>query len=202
MTCIVGIIDKDRVIIGGDSAGVAGLNVTIRKDTKVFKNGPFIMGFTSSFRMGQLLMSSKFKPPKQKLRQSDYDYMITDFIDCIRTLFKTSGYSKINNNEEEGGTFLVGYKGGLYDVQDDFQVGISVAEYNVCGCGVYYAKGSLYTSKNIADATDRVTKALETAAHFSGGVCPPFNYVSMRKSESAKLAKLLKPAKKPKKKKK
>ena len=108
MTCIVGIVDKDEVIIGGDSAGVAGLNITIRKDTKVFKNGPFIMGFTSSFRMGQLLMSSKFKPSKQKARQSDYDYMITDFIDCIRKLFKTSGYLTIHNNEEAGGTFLVG----------------------------------------------------------------------------------------------
>ena len=76
-------------------------------------------------------------------------------------------------------------------------MGVPVAEYEACGCGVYYAKGSLYTSKGSAGS--RLTKALETAAHFSGGVSAPFNYVSMDKKESVKLAKLLKPAKKPKK---
>ena len=39
MTCIVGYLDKKtkKVTIGGDSAGVAGLDITIRKDEKVFK---------------------------------------------------------------------------------------------------------------------------------------------------------------------
>ena len=36
MTCIVGYLDKKtkKVTIGGDSAGVAGLDITIRKDEK------------------------------------------------------------------------------------------------------------------------------------------------------------------------
>lgn len=36
MTCIVGLKHENSVWIGGDSAGVAGLSVTIRKDPKVF----------------------------------------------------------------------------------------------------------------------------------------------------------------------
>lgn len=51
MTAIVGLVEKGNVYIGGDSAGVAGLSISIRGDEKVFKVGPFIMGFTSSFRM-------------------------------------------------------------------------------------------------------------------------------------------------------
>ena len=55
MTCIVGLIDGRRVWMGGDSAGVSGLDITVRADAKVFRNGDFLIGFTSSFRMGQLL---------------------------------------------------------------------------------------------------------------------------------------------------
>jgi len=54
MTCIAGFVNKNEVWIGGDSAGVAGYNLRIRKDTKVFKvNGRFLIGYTNSFRMGQ-----------------------------------------------------------------------------------------------------------------------------------------------------
>ena len=74
MTCIVGYLDKETVYLGGDSAGTDGnYSQHIRKDKKVFQNGPFIFGFTSSFRMGQILMSSRFKPWRQKAEQSDYD---------------------------------------------------------------------------------------------------------------------------------
>jgi hypothetical protein len=38
MTCIVGLVDKGDVYIGGDSAGVAGLSLSIRADEKVFGN--------------------------------------------------------------------------------------------------------------------------------------------------------------------
>lgn len=49
MTCIVGYFDKKtkKVTIGGDSAGVSGLHITIRKDPKVFRVGEFIIGCTA-----------------------------------------------------------------------------------------------------------------------------------------------------------
>ena len=55
MTCIVGLVDNGKIYMGGDSAGVSNLDIRIRADQKVFKTGEFIMGFTSSFRMGDLL---------------------------------------------------------------------------------------------------------------------------------------------------
>ena len=37
MTCIVGLLDANGdIYMGGDSAGVGGLSLTIRKDPKVF----------------------------------------------------------------------------------------------------------------------------------------------------------------------
>ena len=64
MTCIVGLEHKGKVYIGGDSAGVAGYSLSVRADQKVFINGNFIFGFTSSFRMGQILRFG-FNPPRR-----------------------------------------------------------------------------------------------------------------------------------------
>ena len=42
MTCIVGLVEKGNVYIGGDSAGVGGYSLTVRADRKVFRNGDFV----------------------------------------------------------------------------------------------------------------------------------------------------------------
>ena len=199
MTCIVGYVKDGHVTIGGDSAGVGGLSITHRKDPKVFKNGPFIMGFTVSFRMGQLLMSSNFKPPHQKKKQSDYDFMVTTFIDSVKKCFKDGGYSQTyTSGDDRGGTFLVGYKGVLYMVQDDYQVSMSMDDYESVGCGEEFAKGVLFTldkEKNL-EPRDKIRLSLEAATHLSGGVRPPYNFVDMSKCESEGIASKIKKKKK------
>lgn len=176
MTCIVGYLDKNSntVTIGGDSAGVSGLNVTIRKDEKVFTNGDFIIGCTTSFRMIQLLRFS-LKPPKIKNKEI-YEYMCTDFINAVRKCFKKGGYlQKETKGDDKGGIFLVGYKNRLFRISQDFQVGESLRGYDAIGCGENYALGAIFTIKNHnIDARDKVLKALECASYFSGGVCEPF----------------------------
>jgi hypothetical protein len=204
MTCIVGYLDKETVYLGGDSAGTDGnYSQHIRKDKKVFQNGPFIFGFTSSFRMGQILMSSRFKPWRQKAEQSDYDYMVVDFIDAVRKAFEKGGYlQKTTEGDEVGGTFLVGYKGVLYYVEDDFQVGIVADKYLSIGCGSDLALGALYSlSQTFQSTLDKahpksitdiyLTKALDAASHFSAGCAPPYNFVSMTKEESVEEIKKL-----------
>lgn len=199
MTCIVGYVKDGNVTIGGDSAGVGGLDVTHRKDPKVFKNGPFIMGFTSSFRMGQLLMSSNFKSPYQKKKQSDYDFMVTSFIDSVKKCFKDGGYSQTySGGDDRGGTFLVGYKGVLYMVDDDYQVSVSMDNYVAIGCGDGFAKGVLFTvdnEKNL-EPREKIKLSLEASTHFSGGVRPPYNFVDMSKGESEEIASKIKKVKK------
>lgn len=179
MTCIVALLDKGNIYMGGDSAGVAGLDITIRADEKVFVNGPFIMGFTSSFRMGQLLRY-KFSPPKQTINTTDMQYMVTDFIDAVRQCFADNGYGSGKDNA--GGNFLVGYNSKLYNVQSDFQVGIPTLSYDAAGCGKDYALGTMYASTN-KKPEDRISTALKAASFFSGGVAPPFNIIKLSKSK-------------------
>lgn len=180
MTCIVGLVDKGNVYIGGDSAGVAGLSISIRADEKVFVNGPFIMGFTTSFRMGQLLRY-KFSPPQQTIDQDDVEYMVTSFIDAARTCFIDNGFGDKSN----GGTFLVGYREKLYTIDEDFQVGIPANSFDAVGYGRDLALGAMYVSKGL-DPVKRITQALEAASYFNAGVVAPFRIVSQMKKLPAK----------------
>src|SRR6476620_5754324 len=122
MTCIAGLVHNGNVYIGGDSAGVAGYALTVRADEKVFQNGDFLMGFTTSFRMGQLLRF-KFKAPYHKSEMDTYEYMVTEFVDAVRQCLKDGGYAQIKHGEETGGSFLVGYRGELFAIDGDYQVG-------------------------------------------------------------------------------
>ena len=175
MTCIAGFVEKGKVCIGGDSAGVAGFNIVSRKDTKVFRNGDFIIGYTSSFRMGQLLRFS-FKPPKVPKNMDVYEYLCTLFVDEIRETYKKGGYLRKSDDVESGGCFLVGYKGRLFNIDSDFEVGENRDNFDSVGCGCSYALGALdaLSKDTEIDSTTKIYKALEAATKFSCGVCEPF----------------------------
>ena len=180
MTCIVGKVTKNGcVLLGGDSAGVAGLSITVRKDPKVFNNGDFIFGFTSSFRMGDVLRYS-FTPPDHDPRLDTDRYMRTRWVDALRRAFDAAGILTKQNNEEYGGTFLVGYQGRLFEINGDFQVGEAIANFSAVGCGEDIAKGAMYAMKDstLSDE-DQILLALEAAEEFSGGVRAPFNLVKL-----------------------
>lgn len=174
MTCIIGIALKGKVVIGGDSAGVSGSSLELRKDPKVFKVGECIIGFTTSFRMGQLLRFG-FTLPKQKEKQDDFEYICTDFIDDVRARLKFGGYSKKKDEVEFGGTFIVGYRGMIYKVSDDFQAGIPLSNFTACGCGEEIAFGAVAALIDSGMTLKEITlKALGIVERYSAGVRSPF----------------------------
>jgi ATP-dependent protease HslVU (ClpYQ) peptidase subunit len=177
MTCIVGLIHNDKVYLGGDSAGVSGYSITARGDHKVFTNGEFIMGFTSSFRMGQLLRYSFVPPP---CNTWDIErYMTIDFVNAVRHCLKEGGFARVNSGEESAGTFLVGFKNRLFMIDGDYQVGWNLVPFNAVGCGQDLAIGAMNALVDIdLPPETKITKALEAAAAFSAGVAGPFNIVS------------------------
>jgi ATP-dependent protease HslVU (ClpYQ) peptidase subunit len=177
MTCIVGLVEKDKVYLGGDAAGVGGYSLEIRKQPKVFSNSEVLFGYTTSFRMGQLLQYT-LKVPEQSVRKDDFEYLCTDFVDALMSCFKNKKFSEEEKNVQYGGVFLVGYKGNLYKIEADFQVGQTVDNFNACGCGESFAMGALKSlEKSKLSAAEKVHKALQTAAYFSAGVSGPFTVI-------------------------
>ena len=179
MTCIAGIADGETVWLGGDSAGTSGWDTTIRTDPKVFRKGPYVIGFTDSFRMGQLLQYSlKVAYPGDLTDEGLHEFMCTEFVDAVRECLKDGGFAETDKDQESGGTFLAGVSGHLFYVGGDYQVGESANGWNAVGCGKNYALGSLHSTSRRGTPETRLKLALEAAASYSNGVSAPFCFVN------------------------
>ncbi|WP_229891220.1 hypothetical protein [Streptomyces mashuensis] len=180
MTVIVGLVHKGRVHLGGDSAGVCGLRITVRRDPKIFRNGPYAMGFTTSFRMGQLLHHA-FKAPRPKGNMDAF--MTTVFVDKLRTCLKNGGWARKDSEQEQAGTFLVGIHGRLFVIHDDYQVAEPADGYAAVGCGNEFALGALHATAELdLKPRRRLALALTAAEYHSAGVSAPFSYVTAAKA--------------------
>jgi ATP-dependent protease HslVU (ClpYQ) peptidase subunit len=180
VTCIVAYADGKRVWMGGDSAGVSWHQLSVRADEKVFRNGAYLMGFTSSFRMGQLLRY-RFTPPKHHPDDDLTHFMSTEFVDEVRKCLKTYGYATVRENEETGGCFLVGIEGQIFKIEADYQVAKPMLPFDACGCGEELALGALFamaTKGGKLKPEEVVEAALTAAEAFSGWVRRPWTILS------------------------
>jgi ATP-dependent protease HslVU (ClpYQ) peptidase subunit len=184
MTCIVAIKKDGIVYMGADSAGIfsCSFDLMVRNDPKIYQVGEFLFGFTGSFRMGQLLGYSMPKLIKEEAMPI-HQFMVTTFIDTVRQVLKDGGFASKKDENESGGTFLVGYRGHLFCVEGDYQVGEVAQDYCAVGCGAQIALGSLCTSSYhdllIDEPEQRLRIALEAAQEFSAGVRAPFIFRSI-----------------------
>ncbi|MDP2275299.1 MAG: hypothetical protein Q8K32_31425 [Archangium sp.] len=173
MTCIAAVVERGQVTMGADSAGVDGWSLVIRKDAKIFSRGEFLIGFTTSFRMGQLLRHTLKLPPLPARASALNRYMVVDFVNALRACFKDHGWSTTKDGQELAGTFLVGVRGRLFTINGDYQVGESRHAFSAVGCGADLALGAMFASENLRPRR-RVLLALRAAEHGSAGVRGPF----------------------------
>lgn len=182
MTCIVGLLDNGVTYMGGDSLGSNGYSKMVRRDRKIFKlkdTPNAIAGYTTSYRMGQLLMYSNGLIDKRDEPNINHEYMVTHFIPNVIKIFENGGFNKTDNGEKSGGIFLVAYKDKLFKIESDYQVAEAIEKYNACGCGEDFALGSLKTTEDM-DLTpiERIHLALQSASKFAVGVAPPFYIIN------------------------
>jgi ATP-dependent protease HslVU (ClpYQ) peptidase subunit len=149
MTCIVGLEAGGNIYIGADSAATSGLALCVRADAKVFRNGPFLIGFTTSFRMGQLLQF-KLQPPDHPAGMSTFEFLVTLFVDRVRSCLRTGGFAKRKEEQELAGSFLLGYRGSLYSMDSDYQIARAADGISAVGCGAHIALGALHALNAIA----------------------------------------------------
>jgi len=171
MTCIVGVAEGGKAYIGADSASVAGWQVRATGLRKVFRRQQFVIGYTGSFRMGQILQHHLTVEPQKS--EPDEAYMVRTFIEAVRDCLKEHGFAEVENNVEKGGTFLVGYNGIVYDIDSDFQVNHFADGFTAVGCGNEYALGALKALETLPPK-ERILRSLEISAHFCGAVTGPF----------------------------
>ena len=185
MTCIVGLVDDDKVWIGGDSAAVSNGNISQVAHPKVFlldvAEDRFLVGYTTSFRMGQILQYwlPKSKALHRPKEMADMEFMVTVFAEELRDHFNRFGFGTIKDNKESGGCFLIGYRGHLYRIESDYQVNENAIGYDAVGSGENFALGAMWATSSSHSAENRIKIALDAAARFSGSVVAPFTILNL-----------------------
>jgi hypothetical protein len=184
MTAIAA-IEKDGIVyMAGDSAASCAYFLENIVSPKIFVRGEYIVGYTTSFRMGQLIEHTlKFPKPKKNKKISDMHFLVKKFIPALKACLRDHGFETSDSGEDRAGTFLLGFRGKLYRIQPDYSVIRSASLYNACGCGADLVLGSLFSTKDTNMAPrQRLTMALKAAEKFSTEVASPFHFLTLGKS--------------------
>lgn len=193
MTCIVSFLDKENGIgyIGGDSFGSTTYSGQVYKNKKVFKSKDtkdIVIGYTNSFRMGDLLEYTPNLFDKLDIfegKEINREYLVTKFIPKISSVFAQGKFEACRNGEASGGEFILTTKNAIYTIQKDYSVLESSTDYASVGSGSYFALGSLYSTNNIKDLTpvDKIKMALEAAEFNQMNVRRPFYIINTNNDE-------------------
>lgn len=199
MTCIVGLVgtagpERGKILLGGDCAGLAeGKEVYGLRNAKVFRKGPYAIGYTTSFRLGQIVRFATELPeppeaPEGEEGEAALDphhtrleaFFATTFSDSLRRALAAHGYERPLG---EGGSLLVGVRGRLFVLGLDFQVLVGQESFVAIGSGRHHAYGALAALDQLAGDSplgleQRARLALESAARFAPGVRGPFRFVT------------------------
>lgn len=176
MTCIVGIAEQGTVLLAGDSAGssLKDREIYLFKNAKVFRAGDYVLGYTTSYRLGQILRYEVDlpQPPKDDLER----FMATEFVDAVSLAFASKGFDR---GLGEYGSILVGVRGQLFGIGAELQVVSGTASYAAVGSGRHHAYGALYALADSSPLETRAETALRAAQCFTPDVREPFMFVKL-----------------------
>lgn len=187
MTCIVAKVEGGVVHMAGDKLGSNGYTKGITERPKIFKNGDFVFGCTTSFRMGQLIEFTWKQPEKLNSQTEDF-YIYKVVVDSIKLMMKNDGFA----TDKEGGEFLFGYNGRLFKMQTDFAI-FEVKSYDACGCGEDEALAVMFTldkinfkpslemleQKDISAVEYSLQLAINAASVNKTGVSEQYDYITL-----------------------
>lgn len=176
VTCIVGLATPDGVWMGADSFGSDGSQEIAYRSPKLIVAGELVLGFTESYRAGDLLRYSLRRLPERGRFDDPHEYMVTVVVELVRTVFKDGGYNKADGGRDTAATLLAACGGRLFLVGSDYCVLEPKSGFTAIGSGYLAAQGSLHTSDMLLwEPERRVRAALEAAAGLCAGVGPPFH---------------------------
>jgi ATP-dependent protease HslVU (ClpYQ) peptidase subunit len=178
MTCIVAVAQGGKVYMGCDSAAYDSDSTThfIKSGPKIFTVDDYLIGYSNSFRAGQILQYDFVPPipdPENLMRT-----MVTDFVSSIYSAYEKNKFV-LDEEKGEFADLIIGVHGKLFTIESDMQVQEYTDNYVAIGSGYQFALGSLYTTKKVKSPTDRIQKALEAASEYTGSVKPPFYHESI-----------------------
>jgi len=114
------------------------------------------------------------------LVEDDIDsFIYTTFIEKVRLLFKDKGFSTNKNNEETGGSFIIGFKNYLYEIQPDYQVAKPKDNFCCIGSGYISALAAMKAFQNNKSITpeQKIEESLKIAEYYNPFCRGPFTII-------------------------
>ena len=181
MTCVVGSIDGQSVILGADSAAIgagSGSEIYTPPEPKVFVCGRYVIGVCGSYRVGQVLRYQA-ELPEPATSADLRSFLIRELIPAIGDLLEAKGV--VGSSRACLGhkvSMLLGYDGQLWHVSPDLTV-LPEVEFGAIGSGRLRAYAALHALKaaRVQPAQRRLELALEAAATYTATVRPPWHFV-------------------------
>lgn len=180
MTCIIGLEHQGKVYIGCDSISLNGWAKDITAVKKVFRKGDMLIGIAGNPRQMQILQYFVMDMP-HPASMTDEEYLVRTIVEQARVAFRQCGFTETDNGRETGASFLIGYRGKLYSVENGFQLCRSARGYTAMGVGDDFALGALQALMSEDEYMVQslppeilLRRSLEVAGELSSGVCGPY----------------------------
>jgi ATP-dependent protease HslVU (ClpYQ) peptidase subunit len=181
MTCTIGFVDGDVVIIASDSAAVSESSYTVRRGpSKIWATQNFILGFAGNFAVCQWIRYVYEWPLCDSTDLHKYLVLCSQSIEeglrkrwphdaeCIDDWQLLIGFSRSQNHNP---CLFVMYSNG--DVEE------SADNYAAIGSASQYALGSLFATKEDSSMTswDHIQIALESSAANDINIKKPWHVI-------------------------
>lgn len=155
--------------MAADTFGFGSWGKVCRTDPKIYRNGGFVIGFTTSYRMGQLL-GLVMTPPEPR-GAADLGFMVREFVPAARKALSEGGFERVDNGRAEAGNFLVAHGASLFEVDTDWQVAEPANGIAAVGHGFAYAMGAMLALEAL-DVEARMARTMQIVQrldHFVDG---------------------------------
>jgi ATP-dependent protease HslVU (ClpYQ) peptidase subunit len=170
MTVIVALEEDGKVWMGSDSFIGDDSWRDVSDTPKHFIRGELLFGFAGDIHATQVV--EDLVPPRHKAGEDDYGYL-KRVSAAIRKLHEKN---KLTEKPDFSG--LIGYRGKVYILFDDYGLHHSERGYAATGAGEQAACGALFAAKG-REPKARILVALKAAATHSNAVCPPYRTISL-----------------------
>lgn len=187
MTCIIGMKNKKGTILLSDSGYSSGYHVTEGSNPKICRDekNDVVVGGAGSLRLIQVIVyecrdifdSLKYLDEYNNITE----WVVLKYIPHIREKLKDSGFTKVSENVEKGGTILLGIKDELFQISTDFSAYVPVEGFASIGSGWETATAAMRTlltlrgdGYDVGDDIDIMNRAMDVAAKYIWGVQAPY----------------------------
>jgi len=177
MTVIAAFDDGNTYWIASDSVGSAG-NMQYELGSKLIKKGDYVIGFSWSYRVADIIRECKFLP--EAINGMKDLRLLRDIIKALITkdgAGEGDGQSNGSNGSmtEHPVDIVIISPSGMYTIETDYQIHKVMSGYAMTGSGTEVAAGALYSCKKLnvhgKDAVRLAVTSAMTHVPTCGGKC-------------------------------